>query len=430
MTDFGFQDVDCNILLNNPNKTLLAHEMGLGKTYIALKYLKQIYCSDLYYLIITPLYLQEYWKEKIKLILKKNCYINIKKPDKPGIYLLNYDKIKKYIIRDNSYIRQWELLIMDEANYIKNPRTIRFKGIKKLHPKKVLMLTGTPMQNNVAELWTLFNLSGADIGYLDFIDKFADKIPTFWGGFKIVGIRNEKYLQQALDIIMIRRLRQDVIKDLPDKIKYFYDLPMLHEQQKLYNKVKAMLSEEILPLLQTSNGALVINNILVKMLRLKQIADDASLIEPNISLELASNKILALDEFLRTHEKDGALVYTQFKQFAIKIAKRYHFKIINGDVPADERMKILAQLNNKEIGVVCTTQSMTYGVDAPGVSYEIFMDRLYNPKQMEQAEDRAYRIVRKESLPIIEFRSKNSIDNYIFSSNREKIATIKKVLNE
>ena len=431
---YDFQEQDLKELINNKDKALIAYEMGLGKTYLSLNYLKYIFNTNGYYLIVTPLYLQMYWKDKIKEVLNRSCFINSDNVNSPGIYLLNYAKLKIKILKDHTYLRPWDLIIADEANYIKNPRTKRFRAFKKLHEKnlikRILLLTGTPMQNNVTELWSLLYLSGIDnITYYQFIELFAKKIKAPWG-YKIIGLKNKKLLIKALKTIMIRRLRKDVAPSLPPKVFEIIKIPMLPLQKQMYDKVKVMLKEEVLPLLKTSNGNLVINNILVKMLRLKQIADDASLIEPNIPLDQASNKIVFLEDYFKLNKKEGVFIFTQFKSFAQKIAKRYSLGLIDGDISVEERAKLVNQLNEHKIGVVATTQSVTYGLDTPGALVEIFLDRLYNPKRMEQAQDRSYRISRQRGLPIFEIHSENSIDTLIFKKGMNKVETIKEVLQE
>lgn len=430
--DFTFQDEDIETLKKYPKKRILAHQMGMGKTIISLKYINNLLTQNKqsYILIITPKFLQLYWQERIKDFIGCSSFKNVSDLKGPGVYLINYEKLINKE-RLQVYNRSWDLIVIDEANYIKNRNTKRFKAIDRIkrshNIKDILLLTGTPIQNSVSEVWTLLYLCGFDMSYWQFIEHFAQRIRSPFG-YKIIGIKNKDKLKEILDDYMIRRLRSEIgftAKKIVEKVQY----KMLPLQQDLYNRVRDVLKDEILPVLETTEGQkLRLDSIFARLIRLRQIADWAGLVEPSLPMDIGSNKYLALKSFLYKVEPSGALIFTQFKPFAQNLSKELKLELITGDVPVEEREEILKRLNKREIGVVATTQSLTYGVDVPRVRFEIFLDQMFNPKKQEQAEDRGYRIVRKEDLNIFIFQSYRSIDLHIDNLQNKKIETIKKIL--
>ena len=396
---------------------LLADEMGLGKsltaaTVAAVDFERgtatKIVC-------IVPAFLRYNWLEELELHTHYRVVVAIGSPTyRAALYeafgrgdydvmVVSYDTF----VNDQHLINaiRPDIAIIDEAHYIKNPQSKRGRAVRMMHRKRGFALTGSPMLNRPDELWALLN----------FIDpqRFKNRYQfrnrfCVMGGFKmkeIVGVKNRGELRGILDEYMLRRLKKDCL-DLPEKQVIRIKVDMHPEQEKIYRKMETELMLEI----PSDPDPLEAENILTKMLRLKQICGTpATFGFPDDSYKL--DKLIEMcQEFTQDDDPPYPLVvWTQFRAVQEHAAKRLRAVgipvwCLNGDVKDADRQPLVrewkASAGTDRPGVLMVMLQMREGLNLTEANKAIFIDSLYVPKLNEQAEDRIHRIGASSTQPV------------------------------
>ena len=337
---------------------LLADEMGLGKSLQALTVAAIDFEKDwaTRILIVAPAGLKGNWYDEIHdhtnfkpTILDGTPAQREKQLDAFGsegedILIVNYEQVIPHLKQLNDM--GFEIIIYDEAHYIKNPKAKRTKACQELRADRHFLLTGSPMLGHVNDLWALlYRINPAVETYWRFLNRYA-----VFGGYKdkqIVGVKNRDELYERLQSVMVRRLKSEVL-DLPEKqiIQIKVDLTPL--QRKLYDEVfENMLLEAPDPM---GAAPMEIENALTKFLRLKQICGTPAAIkfedgEPHpdqsAKLDVACEKI----EEICVENNEHLIVFTQFRGVQAALVERLKHKRfknvpvyqLHGDVPASDR---------------------------------------------------------------------------------------------
>jgi SNF2 family DNA or RNA helicase len=436
----------------------LCDEMGLGKTIQTLACV--IAESNLYRerskakpinLIICPNTLVLNWLQEYKKffntsevsVFKFENEIKPGKNDKIEIYITSYEKV-----RDNTGIFSavnFFYLVLDEAHIIKNPKTKLYNSIRSIRSERRVILTGTPIQNNVMELWSLFDFLMP--GFLgsenDFEIKFHKKIHSNIKKLNLEEKLQEKIFQTSLHEIrrrikpfILRRLKQDVLKELPEKIIQDYICEMTQVQKDLYayweqyydkpetNKKNGKDKNNT----KTSNSTLKTIDVLRKICNypgllaeerflkenevLRNINHDM-LINPYNSGKLKSLEEILInlgfaDEDLECYD-NKVLIFSQYKSMVEMISafigKEFpHLGLLklSSDVSADDRARLVNSFNsdpNIHI-LVLTTSIGGLGLSLTSANIVIMYDHDWNPMRDLQAMDRAHRIGQKKTVEV------------------------------
>ena len=423
-----------------------ADEMGLGKslqaaTVAAVDFNRGQAKSVL---IVVPAFLRYNWMEelekhthyKVMVLAGTPLYRHaaVENFDSSGfdVMIVSYDTL----VNDQTYINKikWDIVIVDEAHYIKNPSSKRSKAVRTIPRRRGFALTGSPMLNRPDELWALLNF--VDPHRFSNRWQFRNRFCVM-GGFKmkeIVGVKNKGELKGILDEYMIRRLKKDCL-DLPDKQIIRLKVEMHPEQEKIYKKVETELLLEV----PDDPDPLQIENILVKMLRLKQICGTpATFGLPDNSYKL--DKVIEMcQEFTDPDQDDHGpvVVWTQFRDVMKVTASRLGDAGIpcwqlHGDVKQEDRMAIInlwsQTKGTKQPGVLLIMLQMGVGLNLVAADKAIFIDSLYVPKLNEQAEDRIHRIGASTTKPVQIFYliTRGSVEERIEQILRSK----RKLFNE
>ena len=234
-------DTALRVINNFPNRALLSDEVGLGKTieagmiikeYIVRKYSKKI-------LILTPASLAYQWQEEMRS--KFNEYFHIPKDSE------DYDHDKIIISIDTAKTDKhsqiikgiyWDLLIIDEAHKLKNKETLNYKFVKTIQKERCLMLTATPLQNNIFELWALVDLLHP--GFFQTLNKFQEKYVENEEGLQI---KNPIELKQKLEKIMIRNLRRNVDIKFVERNINTHILDFSKEEMRFYTEAVSFIKK-------------------------------------------------------------------------------------------------------------------------------------------------------------------------------------------
>jgi SNF2 family DNA or RNA helicase len=415
--------------LDRRTSFILADEMGLGKSIQALTVAAVAFerGETNRILVICPASLKGNWADEIKAHTLFSTTVlagSRKQRDKQletlatDILIVNYEQVESHLARLNSM--GFGIAIYDEAHYIKGRKSARTRACQGLRMPRHFLLTGSPLLNQVDDLWTLLNrIDPAEFPtYWRFINRYA-----VYGGYQdrqIVGIKNELELREKLQTRMLRREKKDVL-DLPDKQHIVIRLDMSPLQRKLYEQMRDELRVDA-PSLE--DGELTSPNAMTKMLRLKQICGTCSIVpgQPDDSAKL-DRAVEMVREMIDSNEP--VVIFTQFREVLARMVDRLvkaglSPRQLHGDIPVDGRMPIVRDwTDDNNAGnaqpIVCMFQVAGVGLNMTSAARLIFLDKLYVPKLNEQAEDRLHRIGADKTQPIQIFHlhMRNTIDSRI-----------------
>ena len=408
---------------------ILADEMGLGKTLQTITFLLSEKGKKS--VIVTPTSLIYNWKSEFEKFAP-NLNIKIIHGNKEERiftkeYINEYDVLlTTYGTLRNDYNLyediNFDYCIIDEAQNIKNSLSQSSEVVKKLNAKVKFALTGTPIENNLMELWSLFDYIMP--GYLYSKKKFQDKF-----------IKNEKgiiELKKYIKPFILRRLKNDVMSELPDKIEKRYVVEMTKEQKKVYktyiDDIKNKMKEKDL-----TKDKITIFSYLTK---LRQLAlDPGILVDGYIG---GSGKIDVtvdlINEFINNNHK--ILLFSQFTSVLDNIktifdAEGIEYFYLDGSTKASERVSLVNEFNNsnKVKVFLISLKAGGTGLNLTSADVVIHFDPWWNPAIEDQATDRAHRFGQKNVVEVIKLISKGSIEEKIIKLQESKKEIINEIMN-
>jgi SNF2 family DNA or RNA helicase len=422
---------------------ILADDMGLGKTIqIIAILLDEKKASNTASIVVCPSSLYINWQREINrfaptldvLIIsgdankRTELIDDIKKYD---VILTSYDLLKRDIEKYDKY--NFKYIIADEAQYIKNNNTKNAKSIKNLKGQVRIALTGTPMENSLFELWSIFDFVMP--GYLFSYKTFKNKFENF-----IIKENNKDVmdkLRKMVEPFILRRIKKDVLKELPDKTETVMYNKMDEIQEKVYNayllKAKQAMNAEI-----KENGFEKSRiKILSTITRLRQICCHPSLFLDNYDGKSAKLKqcIEIIEEAIRGQHK--ILLFSQFtSMFNIIIEelekRNITYNILTGKTKIDTRIEMVEEFNkNKDISVfLISLKAGGTGLNLTGADMVIHYDPWWNLSAENQATDRAHRIGQKSNVQVFKLITSNSIEEKIQILQNKKMDLTNSVIKE
>ena len=411
---------------------ILADEMGLGKTIQALTLLN-FEKKNRPNLVIVPTSLLYNWENEIEkfaykfnyLILygkkRENSYKDIEKYEliltTYNIIRIDFEKIKEI---DFNYI------ILDESQYIKNPGSIISKYIKKLNCNHRLSLTGTPFENSLTDIWSQFDFLHPNI-----LGPLKD--------FKKNYFNDIEKLKKKLSPLILRRRKHDVLEELPEKteINYFYE--MNPEQKEFYDAVKAFYFEKITSSINTQGLNKSKMLILEGLLRMRQVCCHPKLTKfkhikyKNIKSEKFENLKKIIRNFKNKNQK--TVIYSQFVEM-LKIIKQF---MQNEKIPFEyldgSTKKRLDKINNfqKNVNInffLVSTKAGGLGINLTSAENVIIYDPWWNPSVENQAIDRVHRFGQNKKVFAYRMIMKNSVEEKILKLKEKKNNIFKELFQE
>jgi SWI/SNF-related matrix-associated actin-dependent regulator 1 of chromatin subfamily A len=370
--------------LKERKKALLLDEMGLGKTIQTLTAIKEL---NLIPLIVCP-------KSVIPIWLREADRLDIPlgtlQKWQPGQGLVvNYESLKK--------VGEWKrfnVLVLDEAHYIKNPKAKRTKEIltMKSHFDYRFALTGTPILNNPSELYTLLKFINADQGwsFYKFVYTFC-YVQDARFGKRFYGLRNKTLLTQFLAGKFIRRTKKDVINDLPPKVRETYYVSS-RELEDLAYRIQSLTETE--------------NFNFSVLTEIKNLRRAESIKKVPFTLEFAGDLL-----------EYRPVIFTWFRDSAKILGEKLNLPVLTGEVDPAIRQRIIQDFQQgKDSGLVLTMGVGGLGLNLQCSSLAIFHDIDWVPNNVYQAEDRLHRIGQTEPVMIYYIVSKGSVDDKILET--------------
>jgi SNF2 family DNA or RNA helicase len=336
--------------------------------------------------------------------------------------------------RDEEFFhkQQFHYVILDEAQHIKNPMSATARAVKKLPSERRLALTGTPIENRLSEIWSIFDfVSPGLLGDLSrFEEKFARPIDRGDKGAA------EK-LRAAIHRFVLRRDKLDVAKDLPPKIEQDILVPMADEQTKLYAQILRQVRDSVMSEVERQGLAKAKIQILAALTRLRQVACDPRLmkLEGDWSAE-TSGKMGALREIMQEAVAGGhrVLVFSQFVEMlklikAVLDEEGVKYEWLTG--ASTDRMEKVDHFNNDPTvsAFLISLKAGGTGLNLVGADTVIHFDPWWNPAVEDQATDRAHRIGQSRTVSVYRLIAKDSVEEKILQLSEKKRALVANVLS-
>lgn len=422
---FQVSDIDKMMGLQH---CLNANPMGLGKTVETVRYLAANNPKTA--LIVCPKIIRTQWKDQLERWgnLKAEIYDG-QQNVAPGIWIINYDKLRneKTLMKFKEF--QWEFLILDEAHKIKSRRAQQTQAVKNIPAAHRVALTGTPILRYVDDLWSILNFLDpkyACNSYHTFVDYFCEQQQTPWGP-KIVGMTKNPnkiaLLNALLDFISVR----NAVKVGAGKTREIVRLPMAKKQRELYKKEKQLLLDELPENCTIANGA-------VLTIRLMQTTSWPGLFEPNEH----GPKFEWVLEMCKNNPTEKIVVFSVFERTATALKSflednGIHASTITGKQKAETNEKSRSAFIEEGSQVLIgTIGAMGQGYDGlQEVSHTlIFVDRDWSPEILKQAEDRLNRMGQKKMVNIYYLECQGSFDQHVGRINFNKADDIRRALND
>ena len=315
--------------------------------------------------------------------------------------------------------KQWNTVCLDEAHVIKNRQTKTSAAVMQLQATHRIILTGTPVQNHLGELWNLFQFINP--GLLGSHDQFHKKyiVPIELQDNK----ERSRQLKRIVSPFMLRRTKQEVIEELPDKTEVNMPVELSDEEMAVYEvirrRAKQLLEDE-----QSSSGVSV--NTLAEITRLRQAACSAQLAEKGWTGECS--KLNVLSDLLQEIVGGGnaVLVFSQFTSFLAMVRQRLDkekvaYLYLDGSVPIKQREQLVQQFQRGQCPVfLISLKAGGLGLNLTGANYVIHLDPWWNPAIEQQATDRAYRIGQRQNVTVYHLISQHTIEEKILRLHQTK----------
>lgn len=419
---------------------ILADDMGLGKTLQVIAFLlAEKPAARLPSLIVMPTSLLYNWLEEIERFAPelKAVVVSGTQPERAEklgalegtvIVLTTYNLLKRDIELYKAL--RFQYCFLDEAQHIKNPGTQNAKTVKQLKTQGYFALTGTPIENTLTELWSIFDFLMP--GYLFTHQAFKRRfeLPIV----KNADRRAAKELHRYIAPFVLRRLKREVLKELPDKTESKMLGEMTEQQAKLYAGYFVQAQKEFEEELEKHGFARSQIKILSILTRLRQIC-----CHPSLFLEDymgGSGKLDMLREVVEGAVESGhrILIFSQFTSMLAILRDELTgmgiaYDYLDGQTPSLERMRLVKSFNSGETPVfLISLKAGGTGLNLTGADMVIHYDPWWNPAVEEQATDRAYRLGQKKNVQVLKFIMKDTIEENIFKLQQKKKGLIDQMI--
>ncbi|HPK59923.1 MAG TPA: DEAD/DEAH box helicase [Candidatus Cloacimonas sp.] len=411
---------------------ILADEMGLGKTIQALSAILSTTAGKVS-LVICPKTLLYNWAAEIDKFHTNIPYAIVDGNKETRIEILSNPNVRLFIMSysmvlgDIAYLKnmEFEWIVLDEAQNIKNVSAQRTSAIKKLNSKHRLALTGTPIENNLTELWSIFDFLNP--GYLGTLNKFKQNYLPAEGEIKA-----RLSLQKMVAPFLLRRVKKEVLLELPDKQEQISWCKLNTLQEKLYLQILDMVHKKLLPEGQEMQSYI---HILAALTKLRQVCNHPHLANSDILAELeASSKLEQLLELVTEATNAGhkVLVFSQFVQMLSIIRKVFDahslsYSYLDGQTK-DRVTPIKRFETNPDIKLfLISLKAGGTGLNLTAADTVILYDPWWNPMVENQAIDRTHRIGQTQKVQVFRLITKGTVEEKILQlqeSKRELFDTV------
>lgn len=401
---------------------ILADDMGLGKTVQAIAVMLARKASGPSLLVVPTAVLYN-WKSEMVRFAPSLRFADFNGGNREEILknLKDYDVVLCTYGVLNTEIESlskvaWNLAVLDEAHAIKNKATQTSHSVMKINAQGRILLSGTPIQNDLSEIWNLFEF--ANPGYLGSYQQFGERF--------ILPIEKKKdkekqhLLKQLISPFILRRTKAEVLDELPEKTELIVPVELSEEELAIYENIRTrtlsgLQSEKVNPI-----------EALMALTKLRQAACSPELIDKHLTIP--SSKIRVFLELVRElkENKHRALVFSQFTSFLALVRQALdktgiEYLYLDGSVPAAQRKKLVESYQNGDMPLfLISLKAGGTGLNLTAADYVIHLDPWWNPAVEDQASDRAYRIGQKRPVTIYKLISEKTVEQKILELHKTK----------
>ncbi|WP_163536478.1 DEAD/DEAH box helicase [Gracilibacillus sp. YIM 98692] len=409
---------------------ILADDMGLGKTLQTISFLlSEINSKSQNYqaLVVAPASLLYNWQkevEKFAPTLSSAVIIGSKQQrehllqvhQETDILITSYPTLRK---DENLYqSKPFDCLILDEAQAIKNHLTLTAKAVRSIQAKQYFALSGTPIENALDELWSIFYTIS----------------PGLFGNKKAFSQMDTNFIAKMTRPFILRRVKKDVLEELPDKIETVRYSELTKSQKEVYVAYLQRIQQELNETIQEKGFEKGKLQILAGLTRLRQVCCHPSLFLENYSG--TSGKLEQLMELMAELEAQGkrTLIFSQFSSMLQIIRKTleekgYDVFYLDGSTPSEKRLKMVEAFNNGENGIfLISLKAGGTGLNLTGADTVVLYDLWWNPAVEEQAAGRAHRIGQENVVQVIRFITEGTIEEKIYQLQQKKRELVDQII--
>jgi len=409
-------------------RSLIADDMGLGKTIQAIA-VAEILARTVgleRVLIISPTSLKHQWKQEIEKFRERSVeVVEGSLTKRARLYasdsfykVTNYDVIR----RDLDLIRNWrpDMIILDEAQRIKNWKTRRAQSVKKLDSKYALVLTGTPLENRLEELHSI----------VEFVDRFrlgpmfrflAEHQHVNEDG-RVIGYHNLSKIAKSLEPILVRRTKNEVLKELPERLEKNYFVPMTDEQMKHHEENRETVARIVAKwrrfgfLSETDQRILMI-----ALQNMRMSCNSTYLLDRKTDYGIKADELISVLEEIFERPDTKVVVFSQWLGTheilldRLDSSKR-NYVLFHGRIASPKRKELIRRFkNDPDCRVFLSTDVGGLGLNLQNASAVINMDLPWNPAVLEQRIGRIHRLGQHRPVRVVNFVAQGTIEHGMLS---------------
>jgi SNF2 family DNA or RNA helicase len=408
---------------------ILADDMGLGKTLQTIVYIAS--CPEQLHLVVCPTSLVYNWQDEfLNFAPNLRTQVITGTPEERRSMICNNNNVDVFITsyplirRDiEEYMKvKFDTMFIDEAQFIKNPASLNAKSVKRVNASYKFALTGTPIENSLSELWSIFDyiLPKYLLSHKAFIEEYEK--PIIKDNSKDALEKLGKHIHPFL----LRRMKKDVLTELPEKIETKLLTEMTEEQKKIYLSYMENIRQQME---ESSNNKGIQNNqiqILAALTRLRQICCHPGTFIDNY--HGGSGKLDLLMEQIPNYIANDhrILIFSQFTSMLDIIGVEFkkaniEYFSLKGNTKTADRIDYVKRFNQGEASVfLISLKAGGTGLNLTGADTVIHFDPWWNPAVEEQATDRAYRIGQKNVVHVVKLITKGTIEEKIYKLQKKK----------
>lgn len=424
-------------------RTIIADEMGLGKTIQAIgaAELLQKDFNIASTLILCPTSLKYQWKKEIEkftgktaLVIEGNHLKRREQYDQDVFYkIVSYQSARN----DIKILKRLsaDLLIMDEAQRLKNWNTQIARATKRIESQYTVVLSGTPLENKIEELYSIAQyVNPYCLGpYYKFIDNCLVRSDSG----KTIGYKNLNMVGEQIREILIRRTKTEVNIQLPARMDKILFVPMTTEQLGLHDEFKASLAQLIhkwqkMRFLSESDR----RRLLVLMSQMRMVCDSTYILDQKTRFDTKIDELQAiLDEFFDESDDNKAVIFSQWERMTRLVGaeldkKGIEYAYLHGGIPSAQRKNLMDNfMTNPDCRVFISTDAGSTGLNLQAASLVVNLDLPWNPAVLEQRIARIHRMGQKKKVQVINFVSVGTIEEEMLTKLNFKSSMFEGILD-
>lgn len=422
-------------------RSINADDMGLGKTIQAIA-TAEVMAQHLgveNVLIVCPTSLKYQWKREIEKFSRRSAFVIEGTPEvrkaqyaRPEFFkIITYDVVNRDL--EQITLLQPDLIILDEAQRIKNWKTKTAQSVKTLQSEYAIVLTGTPLENRLEELHSITEF--VDRHKLGPLFRFL-AAHQILEGQKVVGYKELHQISKTLDDILIRRTKQQVLKELPKRIDKNLFVAVTEEQKELhtehYEQVSRLVSKwKRLKFLSEKERQM----LMIHLNCMRMVADSTFILDQKTRFDTKIDEVMTLLKEIFAKGDDKVVIFSQWERMTRLVAQELEknkigFQYLHGGIPSKKRKDLLKNFHeDSHSRVFLSTDAGGVGLNLQCANYVINLDCPWNPAVLEQRIARVYRLGQTRSVEIINFISKDTIEESMLTTLKFKKSVFDGVLD-